>query len=72
MENRLRVRRAEQDVTQLELAQKVGVSDSQISLMERGHIDPSPEMAARIADVLETTPEALFPGLAEQQNAGAR
>ena len=72
MENRLRVRRAEQDVTQLELAQKVGVSDSQISLMERGHIDPSPEMAAKIAEVLDTTPTAIFPGLAEQQNAGAR
>lgn len=72
MENRLRVRRAEQDVTQLELAQKIGISDSQISLMERGHIDPSPEMAAKIAKVLKTTVAAVFPSLAEQQNAGAR
>jgi putative transcriptional regulator len=72
MENRLRVRRAEQDVTQLELALKVGISDSQISLMERGHIDPTPKLAAKMARALKTTPEALFPGLSEQQQAGAQ
>lgn len=68
----MRVRRAEQDVTQLDVALKVGVSHSHISLMERGHVDPTPDLAKKIAKVLKTTPEELFPTLAEQQNAGAR
>lgn len=67
MENRLRSRRRGLDVTQLDLAQKVGVSDSQISLMERGHIKPSPELATKLARALKTTRDDLFPGLAEQR-----
>jgi DNA-binding XRE family transcriptional regulator len=72
MENRLKVRRAERDITQLDLALEVGISNSQISQIERGYVDPTPELAAKIAKALKTTPESIFPPLAEQQNAGAR
>lgn len=67
MENRLKVRRAERNVTQLTLAQLVGVSDTQISLVERGLIDPSRELIDAIAKALDAQPHELFPSLAEQQ-----
>ncbi len=71
MENRLKVRRAERNVTQFTLARLVGVSDTQISLVERGLIDPSNEMIEALARALDTTPKELFPTLAEQQGAEA-
>jgi transcriptional regulator with XRE-family HTH domain len=72
MENRLRVRRAELDVTQFQVAKKVGVDHSKLSRIENGYQDPTPDEIAALARVLDTTPETLFPSLAEQQNAGAR
>jgi transcriptional regulator with XRE-family HTH domain len=67
MENRLKVRRAERNVTQFTLGQLVGVSDTQISMIERGLIDPSPELIDALARALDTTRTGLFPALAEQQ-----
>lgn len=67
MENRLKVRRAERNVTQLTLAQLVGVSDTQISLVERGLIDPSAELIDALVKALDTTHAELFPSLAEQR-----
>lgn len=72
MENRLRVRRAELDVTQFQVAKKVGVDHSKLSRIENGYQDPTPEEIAALARVLETTAHELFPTLADQQNAGAR
>lgn len=67
MENRLRVRRAELDVTQFQVAKKVGVDHSKLSRIENGYQDPTAEEIAALARVLDTTPEALFPTLADQQ-----
>lgn len=72
MENRLRVRRAELDVTQFQVAKKVGVDHSKLSRIENGHQDPTPEEIAALAKALDAQPHELFPTLAEQQNAGAR
>jgi putative transcriptional regulator len=71
MENELKVWRAKRGVTQLDLALEVGVSDTQISLVERGRIEPSDELIAALAKALKTTRVELFPTLAEQQSAEA-
>jgi transcriptional regulator with XRE-family HTH domain len=63
MANRMRVRRAELEKSQLDIALKVDVSVSQISLIERGHVDPGPELRAAIARELKTTEAELFPEL---------
>jgi transcriptional regulator with XRE-family HTH domain len=67
MENRLRVRRAELDVTQFEIARKVGFDTSKLSRIENGILDPTPEDVAKLAKALKATPVELFPTLAEQQ-----
>jgi transcriptional regulator with XRE-family HTH domain len=64
MENRLRVRRAELDVTQFEIARKVGFDTSKLSRIENGILDPTDREAAALARALKTTREALFPQLA--------
>lgn len=72
MENELKVWRAKRGVTQLDLALEIGVSDTQISLVERGRIEPSDELIAALAKALKTTPSEIFPSLADQQSAGAQ
>lgn len=54
-------------MTQLTLGQLVGVSDTQISLVERGLINPSEELIDALVKALDTTRAELFPTLAEQQ-----
>lgn len=63
MINTLRVRRAERRVTQLKLAQAIGVSQSQISLIENGDVEPTPEQIRKMARFLKAPPAVLFPGL---------
>lgn len=75
MENRLRVRRAELDVTQFEIARKVGFDTSKLSRIENGILDPTPDDVAKLAKALNAKPAELFPALAaaeQQQNAGAQ
>lgn len=76
MHNKLRVRRAELDLSQHELARRLakfdGLSRDRIHRIEREYAEPTEEEIAALARALDTTPDALFPGLAEQQNAGAR
>ncbi len=69
MENRLRVRRAELDVTQFEIARKVGFDTSKLSRIENGILDPTPDDVAKLAKALKATPAELFPTLPEQQRA---
>jgi transcriptional regulator with XRE-family HTH domain len=64
MPNKIRVRRAEQDLTQLQVSQRIGVSASYLSLIENGHVEPSAELRADLARVLQTTETELFPELA--------
>ena len=58
--NRLRVARAERDVSQGELAQAAGVSRQTISSIETGQYSPSALLAFRIARVLDVHIEELF------------
>lgn len=60
MENNLRVLRAMQDITQEDLASRVGVTRQTILAIEKGKYNPSLELAFKIAKYFETTIEAVF------------
>ena len=57
---RLRVARAERDLSQDQLARAVGVSRQTISSIETGQFCPSTVLALRLAHVLSTPLEDLF------------
>ena len=48
------------DMTQADLAERVGVTRQTILSIEKGNYNPSVELALRLARVLGTTVEALF------------
>ena len=58
--NRLRVVRAERDLSQGELAMLVGVSRQTISSIETGQYGPSTLLAFRLARVLDVRVDELF------------
>jgi putative transcriptional regulator len=58
--NRLRVARAEWDLSQGELARLVGVSRQTISSIETGQYGPSTLLALRLARVLAVRVDELF------------
>ena len=58
--NRLRVARAERDLSQGELAQSVGVSRQTISSIETGQYCPSTLLALRLAHAFGEPMERLF------------
>jgi transcriptional regulator with XRE-family HTH domain len=67
MTNKLRVRRAELDVTQHDVAQRIGIHRDRFWRIENGYTDPTSDEIAALARVLDTTPAELFPGLGDQQ-----
>lgn len=56
---KLLVLRAARGLTQAEAAQKAGITEKQLGLMERGLMFPGPEMEARIAVALDWPQEEL-------------
>jgi putative transcriptional regulator len=58
--NRLRVARAERNLSQTELARAVGVSRQTISSIETGQYGPSAFLALRLAAELRMPVEELF------------
>jgi putative transcriptional regulator len=60
LKNRLRVLRAEQNWSQLELGLRVGVSRQAINAIETGKYDPSLPLAMKIARVFERRVEEVF------------
>lgn len=58
--NRVRVARAEHDMSQDQLARAAGVSRNTISSIETGQYCPSTLLALRLARVLETRVDELF------------
>jgi transcriptional regulator with XRE-family HTH domain len=57
---RLRAARLFQELTQLQLAERVGTKEIEISRIETGRAQPSEELKRRIADVLEKPSFELF------------
>lgn len=53
-------KRLEKDLTQIELAKKVNVSNRTISEIERGNRHPSGKLAKRLADILEVNMDKFY------------
>lgn len=60
MKNKLKVLRAENDMTQADLAESLGVSRQTINAIEKGKFDPSLPLAFRISNLFELPIEEIF------------
>jgi len=60
MKNKLKVLRATRNLTQAELAQKLGVSRQTINAIEKGKFDPSLSLAFKMSHLFELKIEELF------------
>ncbi len=60
MKNRLKVLRAERDWSQLELAERLGVSRQTVNAIETGKYSPSLELAFSMAQLFEQRIEDIF------------
>lgn len=60
MKNRLKVLRAERDMTQAQLADIAEVSRQTINAIEKGKFDPSLPLAFRFARLFELSIEDIF------------
>ncbi len=60
MKTRIKEFRAKYDLTQAELAEKVGVRRETIVFLEKGKYNPSLKLAHDIAVILETSIDELF------------
>jgi len=69
MNNRIRELRAREDLTQLDLARKVGVRRETIVFLEQGKYNPSLRLAYDISRTFNLTIEEVF--IFEDQNGPA-
>jgi putative transcriptional regulator len=60
MKNRIKVLRAERNMTQAELADEVQVSRQTINAIEKGKFDPSLPLAFKISRLFELSIEDIF------------
>ena len=60
MKNRLKVLRAENDLSQANLAQRLGVSRQTVNAIETGKYDPSLPLAFKIAALFQQQIEQIF------------
>ncbi len=60
MKNTLKVERAKMDITQQELADKVGVSRQTINSIEAERYVPSTVLSIKISDFFKTTVNEIF------------
>jgi putative transcriptional regulator len=58
--NRLKSRRAELDITQAQLAERVGVTRKTVNTVENGVFVPSAALALRLARALGCPVETIF------------
>ncbi|MDE6715740.1 MAG: helix-turn-helix transcriptional regulator [Muribaculaceae bacterium] len=60
MKNRIKIERAEKEVTQQQLAEAMGVSRQTIVAIEKNHFLPSTPLAMKIARYFGKSVEAIF------------
>lgn len=60
MKNNIRVQRAIYNMTQAELAEKIGVSRQTINTIEAGKYIPSTVLALKLAKVFRSSVEEIF------------
>lgn len=60
MKNKLKVLRAERDMTQADLADSLAVSRQTINAIEKGKFDPSLPLAFKISKLFKLSIEEIF------------
>ena len=60
MKNKLKVQRAIHDLTQAELAEKIGVSRQSINAIEKNKYVPSTVLALKLAQLFKVPVEEIF------------
>jgi putative transcriptional regulator len=60
MQNRIKVLRAMHDLTQEELASRIGVTRQTIIAIEKGKYDPSLDLAFKVAGYFQLSIEDIF------------
>ncbi len=60
MKNRIKVERAKYDMTQADLAERIGVSRQTINAMEKNKYVPSTVLALKIARLFKQPVEEIF------------
>ncbi|WP_166962203.1 helix-turn-helix transcriptional regulator [Yeosuana marina] len=60
MKNTIKVERAKHDLTQADLAEKIGVSRQSINAIEKGKFVPSTLLALKLSKLFDTSVEELF------------
>lgn len=60
MANKIKARREQLGLTQKQVADKVGIAESQYQGYENGRHMPTVQLAIKIAQILNTTVEKLF------------
>ena len=60
LNNRLRVLRAEKEISQKELAEEIGVSRQTINSVEKGKFNPSVILAIKMARYFNVNVEMIF------------
>ncbi|TDI75434.1 MAG: transcriptional regulator [Bacteroidetes bacterium] len=60
MKNKIKVQRAMHDMTQADLAEKIGVSRQTINAMEKNKYVPSTVLALKIAQLFKIPLEEIF------------
>lgn len=60
MKNNLKVERAKHDMTQAQLAERVNVSRQTINAVEKGKYNLSTVLALKMAEVFNTSVDAIF------------
>jgi putative transcriptional regulator len=60
MDLRIKLARIEKDLSQQELAERVGATRQTIGLIEKGRYNPSLKLCLRIAKALDKTLDQLF------------
>ncbi|WP_353779327.1 helix-turn-helix domain-containing protein [Winogradskyella sp. 3972H.M.0a.05] len=60
MKNSIKVERARHDMTQADLAEKIGVSRQSINAIEKGKYVPSTILALKIAKLFKLSVEEIF------------
>ena len=60
MKNKVKVARVEKGLTQVELAQQVGITRQTVSLIEKGKYNPSLKLCLHLCYQLDQTLDSLF------------
>ncbi len=60
MKNKLKIQRAIHNLTQADLAEKIGVTRQSINAIEKGKYVPSTVLALKIAKLFNASVEAIF------------